>query len=86
VRDSCFTQKCEVWRLGYRTLQWYEEEVINPGACQEAAQVVHRERLSSLGLCVCGCMWMGACACPCLHCSKQAEADKLAPASQTDAV
>jgi hypothetical protein len=40
-------------------------------------------RLPSLGLCVCGCLWMGGRACPCLHCSKQA--DKLAPATQTGA-
>jgi hypothetical protein len=31
-----------------------------------------------------GYLWVGGRACPCLHCSKQA--DKLAPASQTDAL
>jgi hypothetical protein len=38
VRDSCYTRKCDDWVTALSKLS--EEEVINPGACQEVAQVV----------------------------------------------
>jgi hypothetical protein len=75
VRNS-FAEKCG--SPVSRMIMVSEEEVLDSGACQEDAVAACFERLPSLlGLCVCGCLWMRARACPCAHRSKQA--DKLAP-------
>jgi hypothetical protein len=81
VRNS-FAEKCG--NPVSRMIMVSEEEVLDPGACQEDAVAAALSGFHViLGLCVCGCPWMRARICPCVHRSKQAV--KLAPASQTDA-